>query len=186
MKSLSELVLKYPLTDKGPLKSDGTKGHNYTEVYEKSFRDINMNELNILEIGFGGGDSLKLWLDYFPNAKIYCVDNNLSRIEEYGYTHHERIKILYADQSKSDSLESALSKMNVDKFDIIIDDGSHIESHIRVSFNTLFDKYLNDDGIYFVEDAPSKMTFNGDSIENIEYSNSGYSPAYLITIKKNK
>ena len=40
-------------------------------------------------------------------------------------------------------------------FDLIIDDGSHIASHMLASFNYLFLEGLNDAGIYFVEDTHS-------------------------------
>ena len=73
MKTLSELSLNYPLTDKGPLKNDGSPGHNYTEIYEKYFYNIRNEKISLLEIGFGGGDSLKLWEEYFANSKIYCI-----------------------------------------------------------------------------------------------------------------
>ena len=59
--------------------------------------------------------------------------------------------------------------MGVDKFDIIIDDGSHIDSHIMVSFNTLFDRYLSPGGLYFVEDYLNTLTYESEYIKNIKY-----------------
>jgi hypothetical protein len=177
MQTLSELSIKFPLIDKGSIKADGTPGHNYTEAYEKYLGSSRQNPVNILEIGFGGGDSLKLWLEYFDDATIFCFDNNLSRIEEYGYTHDDRIKIIYADQLSADSILNAVSQSGREKFDFIIDDGSHIENHINTTFTALFDK-LNSGSYYFVEDAPYNMTFSHSDIENIEYSGE------LIIIKK--
>jgi len=185
MQSLSDLVLNYPLTDKGPKKSDGTNGHNYTEFYESFFSQIREEKLNILEIGFGGGDSLKMWAEYFPNSQIYCLDNNLQRIVEYNYKHHPRIKILFADQSMSESLNKAVEEIGLENFDIIIDDGSHFERDIRVSYETLF-PLINKDGIYFIEDAPHKLTFDENESISLSYFESAYTPAYLISIKKNK
>jgi hypothetical protein len=169
IKNLSELSLKYPLTDKGPIKADGTPGHNYTEIYEENFKNIKNKDLKILEIGFGGGDSLKLWKEYFPKAEIYCIDNNLGRIQEYNYIEEDRIKIFYGDQSDSSSLIESCTNMGVDKFDIIIDDGSHIDSHIIVSFNTLFERYLSPGGLYFVEDYLNTLTYESEHIKNITY-----------------
>jgi trans-aconitate methyltransferase len=170
-KNLSELSVKYPLTDKGPIKADGTPGHNYTETYEKHFSPIREKNLKILEIGFGGGDSLKLWKEYFPNAEIYCIDNNLARIEEYNYVHEEGIKIFYGDQSDASSLIESCNQMDVDQFDIIIDDGSHIASHITLTFNTLFEKYLSPGGLYFVEDYLDTLTYVSDDVKSIDYKN---------------
>lgn len=168
-KTLSELSLKYPLTDKGPIRSDGTPGHNYTETYEKHFGPIRDKKIKILEIGFGGGDSLKLWKEYFTKAEIYCIDNNLSRIEEYNYVPDDRIKIFYGDQSNSSSLIESCNQMGVSRFDIIIDDGSHIDSHIITTFITLFDQYLTSGGIYFVEDYLDTLIYSSENIESISY-----------------
>jgi len=171
IKSLSELSVKYPLTDKGPMKADGTPGHNYTETYEKHFKSIRGKNIKILEIGFGGGDSLKLWGEYFPKAEIYCIDNNLARIEEYNYIPNDRIKIFYGDQSDASSLIESCNQMGVSQFDVIIDDGSHIDSHITVTFNTLFEKYLSSGGLYFIEDYPDTLTYSSDNINTIDYKN---------------
>ena len=171
IKNLNELSLKYPLTDKGPVKADGTPGHNYTETYGYHFESLRDRDLKILEIGFGGGDSLKLWKEYFTKAEIYCIDNNLSRIEEYNYIPDDRIKIFYGDQSNSSSLIESCSQMGVDKFDIIIDDGSHIDSHIMTTFHTLFEKYLSPGGLYFVEDYLNTLTYVSDGIHSIDYKN---------------
>jgi hypothetical protein len=127
--------------------------------------------LNILEIGFGGGDSLKLWNEYFTKAMIYCIDNNLSRIKEYNYIPNDRIKIFYGDQSNSSSLIESLNQMGVCKFDIIIDDGSHIDSHVMTTFHTLFEKYLSPKGLYFVEDCLNTLEYVSGSIYNIDYKN---------------
>jgi len=36
-------------------------------------------------------------------------------------------------------------------FDVVIDDGSHVNEHVRTSFRTLF-PYLRDGGVYAIED----------------------------------
>ena len=61
--------------------------------------------------------------------------------------------------------------MGVDQFDIIIDDGSHIESHIMTTFNTLFEKYLSPGGLYFIEDYLDTLTYRSESIHSIDYKN---------------
>ena len=171
MKNLNEMSKRYPLTDKGPMKADGSPGHNYTEIYQKNFEKLQNKSLNILEIGFGGGDSLKMWADFFEKSNIFCIDNNLSRIEEYGYTQHERIKIFFGDQSNGDSIVQAMKQIGVDKLDIIIDDGSHIREHIITTFNTLFDDYLSPGGIYFVEDFDNSINYESSNIKSLEYHN---------------
>jgi hypothetical protein len=68
--------------------------------------------------------------------------------------------------------------MGVKQFDIIIDDGSHIEDHILKTFHTLFEKYLSPGGIYFVEDFLNTISFESESISEITYKEE------LTTIKK--
>ena len=178
MQTLSEMSLNYPLTDKGPIKADGTRGHNYTEIYEIHMSPIrSKSSLKILEIGFGGGDSLRLWADYFHDAKIFCFDNNLSRIEEYGYKQREEITILYADQSNKESLLAAIKQTNENFFDVIVDDGSHFENHIMTTFYALFD-FVAPGGVYFVEDAPSVLEFQHNQLESFQQFGE------LIVIKK--
>lgn len=178
MQTLSEMSINYPLTDKGPVKSDGTQGHNYTEIYESHMSQLrNKNSLKILEIGFGGGDSLKLWADYFQDAKVFCFDNNLSRLNEYGYTQRKEINILHADQSSRESLLLAIEQTQEKSFDFIIDDGSHFEEHIVTTFYSLFD-FVEPGGVYFVEDAPKVIQFDHPQIESLQQFGE------LIVIKK--
>ena len=55
---------------------------------------------------------------------------------------------------------------NFSKFDIIIDDGSHLLSDIIISLNFFF-KYLNNKGIYIIEDFkhPNYYNYNKDTNE---------------------
>src|SRR5689334_12158069 len=55
--------------------------HQYALHYQSHFRSLQYRRLNILEIGVGGadnpqagGNSLRMWKDYFPNANIYGID----------------------------------------------------------------------------------------------------------------
>lgn len=168
MQTLSEMSSRYPLTDKGPMKADGTPGHNYTEVYERYMSPLRNTPIKLLEIGFGGGDSLKMWSDYFDDVEVYCMDNNLGRISEYGYTHKDNIKIFFGDQSDRESIINAYREMGSPQFDIIIDDGSHLSHHISLTFDALFEM-LKPGGVYFVEDTPSGMSFSHPHAKNVHY-----------------
>ena len=70
MKSeLLELFRKHRC-DKGDL-------HKYHKTYEPEFKRLKNDEINILEIGVLFGNSLYSWLDYFPNANLYAVDDEM-------------------------------------------------------------------------------------------------------------
>ena len=122
--------------------------HGYTEIYQQYFKDIKHKKLRILEIGIGGGEntkfvgnSLKMWPKYFPKSEILGID-----IYDKSLLDYRRIKTFQGSQSD----EKFLSQFH--NLDIIIDDGSHINSDVIRSFEILFPK-LNVGGYYCVEDT---------------------------------
>jgi demethylmacrocin O-methyltransferase len=120
--------------------------------------------MNVLEIGVDDLRSLKMWLDFFPNANIYGMDINK---KDYQY---ERGCIFQGDQSKKKDLEKIVKKIGKCKF--IIDDGSHHPEHQLLSFNYLFNKCLDYGGIYIIEDIETSYWRNA---KLYDYSiNSGY------------
>jgi hypothetical protein len=73
MKTLVELFAekgsKYYKTDKGT-------DHDYLKVYDELFAPFKDKEINIFEVGFYLGGSIRLWEDYFTKAQIRCIDIN--------------------------------------------------------------------------------------------------------------
>ena len=113
---------------------------------------LEKKSLNILEIGIGGyenpnlgGESLLMWAEYFKNSKITGAD-----LFEKHLNLPKRVETIKLDQSNP----KELNKIGNTKggFDIIIDDGSHVSSHVILTFQTLW-KYLNNNGLYIVEDT---------------------------------
>lgn len=123
----------------------------------------------MLEIGVFEGGSLQMWKDFFGRkAEIYAIDINpeCKKYEE------EQINIFIGSQGDRDFLSQFGSEYG--KFDIILDDGSHLMEDQIASFETLF-TYLNDGGIYICEDTHTSYweVYNGGfQKENtfIEYS----------------
>jgi hypothetical protein len=105
-----------------------------------------------LEIGVGGyadscegGNSLRMWKAYFPHASIFGIDIfDKRRFEE------ERITIFQGSQIDESFLRSTVERIG--GFDIVIDDGSHINAHVIRTFEILF-PLLRNPGIYVVEDT---------------------------------
>ena len=132
--------------------SDKVYGHNFIPIYENYFRNLRKKSLNILEIGIGGyeetkagGESLLMWSEYFKNSSIIGADQFIKKLKL-----PNNVKTLVLDQSNLNQIEELGRTHGM--FDIIIDDGSHISSHIVSTFKTLW-KYLNDKGIYVIEDT---------------------------------
>jgi hypothetical protein len=131
---------------------DKLHGHNYIPIYESYFQGIRTKKLNILEIGIGGyedpysgGESLLMWSEYFKNSSIIGADLFKKKLNL-----STNIKTVELDQSDLKQIEDLGKKHGM--FDIIIDDGSHISSHIINTFEILW-KYLNNKGIYVIEDT---------------------------------
>lgn len=128
------------------------KWHHYFSIYEKLFSDLKQEPIKILEIGVYNGASLKMWNEYFHKDSLIVgidIDEHCKNFDKVEHNIHVRI----GDQSNQSFLESVIAEFG--DFDIIIDDGSHIVSHMIASFNYLYVSGLKNSGIYLVEDTHS-------------------------------
>lgn len=123
--------------------------HSYETVYEKDFEKLRTLPINILEIGVHYGDSIKAWLEYFPNAIIYTIDT-FRRVPYWDVPVLQDPRVVW---SVCDSTSNKAKNLWSDvKFDIIIDDGLHTSTTNRHTFLNFFDK-LKVGGAYYVEDV---------------------------------
>lgn len=131
-------------------------GHNYFEIYSKYFSPVRYEKINLLEIGMGNypsnGNSMRMWLEFFPNANITILDNNPNNFNFDFDFDRSRIETHLVDQSSGSDLNELVSKLGEEKFDFIIDDGSHQAAHQILSLNILFPSILKNNGVYFIED----------------------------------
>ena len=137
MKSLDQIAIEEK-TDKSSLI------HNYCEKYELYFNSIRFKNLKVLEIGVQNGFSLKTWERYFENSSIYGID-----IADCSCFDSDRIKNFCFSQTDTNKLKEINELYG--PFDIIIDDGSHINEHMVETFDFMF-PLLNKNGYYVVED----------------------------------
>lgn len=155
-KSLTELAIKY--------HCDKWGAHYYTPHYDHHFNLFKQKEINLIELGIGGysdpnhgGASLRMWKDYFQSGNIYGVDiYDKNKIEE------KRIRTFQGSQTDEVFLKKIV--MEIGNPEIIIDDGSHINSDIITSFQILF-PLLKIGGIYVIEDVQTSYwpSYGGDS-----------------------
>ena len=131
--------------------TDKAGAHSYTPIYQQYFRRLQYRPITLLEIGIGGnesptwgGGSLRMWRDFFPRGQIHGVDIADKRISE------PRIHVHRGDQSDQAFLRDLARQHG--PFDIVIDDGSHINAHIRTTFEVLFVDHVRSRGIYVIED----------------------------------
>lgn len=161
---LNELCDKYG-SDKGSLVGSSEvyphPPHNYTKVYSWIFSQLKDKELIIFECGLGTnnpniisnmsvsgkpGASLRVWRDFFPNAKIYGAD-----IDKDILFAEPRIVTDYMDQTSSKSVRGFWEVHGI-KPNIIIDDGLHEYDAGKCLYENSIDRLL-DGGVYIIEDV---------------------------------
>ena len=125
--------------------------HHFGAAYERHFCQLRHEPLRILEIGIGGedfedgGTSLKTWEEYFHQALVFGID-----IYDKSFLNTARIKTIVCDQGNQEQLIQLSAEHG--PFDIIIDDGSHINIKTLQSLFALF-QCLKPGGLYIVEDV---------------------------------
>lgn len=160
---LNELGIKYH-TDKAYV-------HKFCDFYE---HNLNNNISNLWEIGILDGASLRMWSEYFPNAKITGFDIE----DKSSLKFNENVKVKILDQGNKEQLEQlAAENKNID---IIIDDGSHIINHQIMTFEILFNS-LKSGGQYIIEDLHTST----DLWKNYNYINGKGTLQYLNDIISN-
>ncbi|MEM7740089.1 MAG: class I SAM-dependent methyltransferase [Pseudomonadota bacterium] len=138
-------LLQFSHTDK---QSSG--GHQYGKTYHRVLKRFKYKPVRFLEIGIGGyhgrmgGGSLSCWRSFFPFGRIIGAD-----IVDKRALKAPGVSIHILDQSKENQL-TALHEAE-GPFDIVLDDGSHINEHQIETFKILFPK-LKDKGVYIIED----------------------------------
>lgn len=149
MNTLDEIAIKHG-TDKATVHP--IKGHGYCPFYERFFEPLRHQPIKLLEIGVGGGESIRTWLEYFTNATVCGIDivSGTNPWNTVNSTANPRYVFVNGDQSSDVFWKCFLADYGRD-WDIIIDDGGHCNYQIIASFNGLWDA-VKSGGFYCVED----------------------------------
>lgn len=135
--------------------------HQFGQPYLNHFSQYREDSVRLIEIGIGGfdgesyadpkrgGQSLRLWKDYFARGQIIGID-----IEDKKQHAEDRITVLQGSQTDDDFLKSVVRDYGTPN--IIIDDGSHVCSHVISTFNVLF-PLLDANGLYVIEDTQTSF-----------------------------
>lgn len=124
------------------------KWHHYFQIYDRHFSKFKNKIPVIVEIGVNKGGSIEMWNSYFDNkCMIYGIDINpdCKKIED----EFSNVKIFIGDQNNDEFLNTV--KSSIPHIDILIDDGSHINSHIIKTFEYLYTN-IKMGGVYLIED----------------------------------
>lgn len=124
------------------LGSDKTTGHSYGEFYDSLCESMTIGR--VLEIGVWEGSSIRAWGMTEHNPHVVGIDVDKRDVPDL-------IQMDTKDYSPAISRFDSTGEM----FDLIIDDGSHIEQHQVMGYHALF-KYLKPGGFYVIEDVQTE------------------------------
>lgn len=123
----------------------------YCPVYERLFARRRELSVTVLELGIGGydnptkgGESLRMWAEYFPHGTIVGVDRYEKHLDLPGNASAWR-----ASQTDVHLLNRIATKYG--GFDVVIDDASHVTKKTIRSFEILWPR-VKPGGCYVVED----------------------------------
>lgn len=130
------------------------KGHDYARQYDRLFSHLRFEQVKLLEIGVGGAESIKSWLEYFthPKTQVFGVDivHDTNPYNTPGSKEIPRYTFVNGDQSCKVFWECFKTDYGRD-FDVLIDDGSHRSSDIFTTFTAMWPA-MKPGGLYAVED----------------------------------
>ena len=123
------------------------KWEHYFDIYDHLLGKFYGSKVNYLEIGVQNGGSLEI------AKKIFSHDSFIMGLDIDPNCKHLEGKIANKIIIGSQVDDTVLSKVSeFAPFDIIIDDGSHIQSHMIVTFLKIF-PLLSQNGVYIIEDT---------------------------------
>lgn len=157
MRTLDEIFVAHG-TDKGSQHPAG--GHNYSLHYELAFAGLRFDPLVMTEIGCGGGESMRAWLEFFQSPAFRLFGADIVRDTNPWNTPEikpdPRYTFIHLNQDDETNLR-CFAAMCGGEFDIVLDDGSHCNTSIITTFNVLWD-CVRPGGIYAIEDLGSGYT----------------------------
>jgi hypothetical protein len=140
----------------------------YTKTYEKYMSSYREKQVKLFEIGICDKRfpyaSPKMWLSYFNNIDLYCVDNFWGtylkdRINEVEMLNDWGVNFIYADQGNFCDWNELKQECPND-FDFFIEDGSHWPNHMIVSLWQARN-IMKQGGYYFMEDLQNPRFTRG-------------------------
>lgn len=118
------------LTELGQRYGTDKAAFGYLPIYERYLQGREIR--SVLEIGVYGGSSLRMWSDFFPQAEIFGLDIDPGCLEHAADRIHVRIG------SQDDPAVIASLVEQAGGFDLVVDDGSHVNNLTLASWQMLW------------------------------------------------
>lgn len=135
-------------------RTDKNTRHSYLPLYQELLVSKKETAKNVLEIGIGYGESIKLWNIFFTNAHVYGLDiMHMNQVWD-GIKNNNKITLYTStDAYDNDFFKTSFLDKNI-KFDFMLDDGPHTLESMK-KFIELYSQIMTDDGILIIEDVQS-------------------------------
>jgi SAM-dependent methyltransferase len=148
---------KYP-SDKSPLSPVGTLPgpgvgyyrHAYTPIYSLLFTQMKNRPIDLAEIGIGHGGGLRIFREFFPEARLFGFEFDRRWIDLVTGLGMEKTRIAFINVAEEDCITRAFEESGT-RFDLIIDDASHIASH-QINVIRRCAPFLKPGGMLIIED----------------------------------
>jgi hypothetical protein len=129
-------------------RTDKALLHSYDLSYGPFLAPYIDKRVSLLEIGTQNGESLELWRRLFANTSMIAGVSYLARnapsISYDAMYHGSQANVTFLREIEAD--------LQGRRFNIIIDDGSHVPSHQLSTLAFVFDRLLIEGGMYIIED----------------------------------
>lgn len=150
MDELTKLAIKYG--------TDKWGKHHYTPMYYEMLKDRRNEKGYVVELGIAEGASLKMWNDFFPNAGILGLDNDINRVKRFSdltdieVDEWPRISGDQCDQSSIESLQRIAETGLLKETFLFVDDGSH-KPEDQINTCLILLPSLPESCVYVIEDV---------------------------------
>lgn len=139
--------------------------HNYLHIYESYLSPYRDKNISLIECGVGGyqypdrgGESLRMWYEYFHNGKIIGID-----LYDKKNIINARTEFWQGSQTDSHLLKTIIEREKNAFIRVFIDDASHVSELTIETFKIVF-TLLSKGDLYIVEDVHTsywKKYFDG-------------------------
>lgn len=130
----------------------------YLREYERLLAPARDRPIRILELGVHTGISMQIWREYFSQATVVGLD---SSPQPANFPQDDRFHFIHGGQDDPVLLRRAIAVAG-GRFDVVVDDASHLGAITARSFAFLFEHGLQPGGVYIIEDLCTAFTSGGD------------------------
>lgn len=120
-------------------------GRTYLDIYDFYLSPLIFQSTSLLEIGVRDGASHRMWKEYLPYGQIVGVDID----PRCSVNNEDRISIVIGSQGEQSTVDKVAEICP--EFNVILDDGSHVNELTIKSFELFFPK-VKAGGLYIIED----------------------------------